>query len=80
MTKRKLNTKDGVMLCCPRCLNAVGLIVCSEFISEEVSETWVECECGFKPSTVSPVLDIFDTLDGEKVGMAICFWNGAVRL
>lgn len=79
MTERKLNEKDGAALCCPRCMNLTNvLMVHADFIDEEVSEAWVQCECGFKPKVTSPPLDISDTLDTEKVGMAIRAWNDAV--
>lgn len=80
MSERMLNEMDGAVLSCPQCQNLMNsLMVHTDFINEEVSKVWVQCECGFKPSAAEPVLDIFDTLGSEKVGMAISAWNESIR-
>lgn len=79
MSKRKFNlAKSGQVTPCPRCGNDITFIATSEQVCEDGCETWVECVCGFDPTSGKcghRYEDVWGGCNEETITMALQVWN-----
>jgi len=78
----QLKTNNGICAPCPKCGNNTEFRAYSKQVCEDGCEVWVECICGYDPTsdrTGYRYEDIMGGIDYGTVMMAIECWNYAIN-
>lgn len=79
--RRLFTVKRGHIEPCPRCGNSVNFVAVSERCAEDCCEKWVECSCGFDPTsedTGERIECVWGSLDKEEIFGMVSLWNELV--
>jgi hypothetical protein len=84
MNRRKVRFKEGDYIKkCPKCGNNTDFTVKSDYCAEDCCEIWVECKCGYDPTSEKHSLrleDVWGGVDDDNCRYAIeVSWNDAIE-
>lgn len=84
MGNRKFTIKPNETIAkCPKCGNNTEFTAHSEQVCEDGCEIWVECSCGYDPTSVSygfRLEDVWGSIDEGTILAALDIWNDVIDI
>jgi len=73
--------ENNLVIKCPNCGNNTKFIAHSQQVSEDCCEVWIECKCGYDPTSEkigTRYEDVWGGVHESNVRIAIECWNDAI--